>query len=185
MPKKILIAIRDNFIRKMYSKIFEEGGFEILETDNGKKALDLAKKEVPDIILADIFLPEIGGFELIKSLKEETATQRIPVMIFTQVEREEDRLQAMELEAKDFIVGALTPPLEIILRAKILLGEQKTYRLAVLKNFKDAKNLAKDLGFSPTLTCSHCGSSLLLFLMMDLSKGKNYFKVSFICPQCG
>ena len=184
MSKKILIAIKNDFYQRVYSQIFQEEGFEVLKTDNGNEALYLAKKEIPDLILADISLSEIGGFELMRLLKEETTTKRIPVMIFTQIERVEDRSQAMELEARDFIVGTSIPAPEVILRAKIIFGEQKTYRLAILKDFKDAKNLARDLGYSPTLTCSRCGSTLLLFLMRDLSKGKNYFKVSFICPQC-
>ena len=183
MPKKILIAIKDDFYLKVYSQIFQEEGFEVLKTDNGKEALDLTKKEIPDLILADVSLSEMGGFELMRLLKEEITTKKIPVMIFTQIEREEDRSQAMELEAKDFIVGVSAPTSEVILRAKIILGEQKTYRLAILKN-EDAKKLAQDLEYSPALICPRCGSTLLLSLMRDLSKGKNYFKVSFICPQC-
>jgi PleD family two-component response regulator len=185
MSKKILIAIKNDFYQKVYSQIFQEEGFEVLKTDNGNEAFYLAKKEIPDLILADVSLSEIGGFELMRLLKEEATTKRIPVMIFAQIESMEDKSQAMELEARDFIVGISVPSPEVVLRAKIILGEQKTYRIPIPKDLIEGKELAKDLGYSPTLTCPRCNSPLVLFLMRDLSKGKNYFKVSFICPRCG
>ena len=182
--KKILIAINDDFTREVYSKIFRDTKFEVLETKDGKEALNLAKKEKPDIILADVALPEIGGLELLETLKEDTLTRRIPVIIFTQSERTEDRERAIELEAKDFLVGVLISPREVVLKVKAHLGEQKSYQIPINKDLDEVKELAMDLGYAPTLTCPKCGSSLQLFLIRDLSKGKNYFKVSFICPKC-
>jgi CheY-like chemotaxis protein len=70
MKHKILVAIKDEFIRKTYVGVFREEGFEILETDNGEAALNLTEKENPDIILADVFLSPIGGLELIEALKK-------------------------------------------------------------------------------------------------------------------
>jgi len=183
MLKKILLAIENDFTRKVYSRVSREEGFEVFETNNGREALILAKEKIPDIILADVSLPEVGGFDLIKILRAENVTKRIPVMIFSNVGKEEDRNRALELEAKDFIVGIFTTPLDIVLRTKFHLGEQKTYRLKVSIRDEKIKELAKDLNY-PGLICHRCGSELILFLMRDLSKGKNYFKVSFICPNC-
>jgi len=184
--KKILFAIHDDFTRRLYFQLFRKEKFEVLEAKNGKEALDLAIKERPDVILADVFLSEIGGLELLESLKKEVTTQRIPVVIFTQIEREGDRIKAMKLEAKDFIVGNLVPPLEVVFKIRMAMGEQKTYRLLTCKeNLTEVKELAKDLGHTPTLKCPYCSSPLSLFLMRDFSKGRNYFKISFICPKCG
>ena len=182
--KKILIAISDDFTRYVYSQVFREEKFEVLETRSGKETLNLAKSEKPDIILADILLLEIGGLELLKTLREEPLTKKIPVVIFTQLEKEGDKLKAMDLGAKDFIVGTFTPPLEAVLRIKIALGEEKTYRLTIPENLVVVQELAKDLGYNPSLKCLKCGNLLSLFLIKDLSKGKNYFKISFICPKC-
>ena len=182
--KKILIAIDNNFIREVYSKVFADEKLDVLETKSGKEALDLAKKETPDIILADASLSEMGGLELLESLKKETLTKKIPIIIFTQSEREGDRKKAMELEAKDFIVGDLMPPLEVLLRVKTHLGEEKTYQLAISKDLKEAKDLAKDLEYNPNLICPKCNTPLHLFLIRDFTKGRNYFKISFICPRC-
>jgi len=102
--KKILLAIYDDFTRKIYVELFQKERLEVLETNNGKEALNLAIKEIPDIILVDIFLSEIKGFELVGLLRKEAVTQKIPIIIFAQIEKKEDRLKAMELGAKDFIV---------------------------------------------------------------------------------
>lgn len=181
---KILIAIDNDFIRETYSEVFKTENFEVLETKKGKEALVLSKEEKPDIILVDIGLSEIGGFELLKTLKEETSTKKIPVIIFAQFEKKEDREKAMELEAKDFIAAASVSPTEVIRKVKIALGEQRSYRISMLKDLHDARELITDLGYSDDFKCPKCGSDLLLCLIRDLSKGEKYFILSVICPEC-
>jgi len=100
MNKKILIAITDDYIRGIYAEFLQQENFLILETSDGEKALDLAKKEMPNLILADVYLPKINAFDLIKILRKDESTKKIPVMIFEQFEREEDKLKALEVEAK-------------------------------------------------------------------------------------
>jgi len=182
--KKILIAIKNDFIRETYSEVFKTENFEVLETKKGKEALALSKEEKPDIILADIGLSEIGGFELLKTLKEETSTEKIPVIIFAQFEKKEDRRKAMKLEAKNFIAAASVSPTEVIRRVKIALGEQKSYRIFPQKNLYDAKELITDLGYTYDFKCPECGNDLVFCLIRDLSKGEKYFILSVICPEC-
>jgi len=184
MKSKILIAIGDEFTRSVYASVFQAEKFEVLEAKDGKEALNLAKNESPDIILANVFLPEMGGFDLIGALRQTAETQRIPIMIFSQVEREKDKHRALDLGIKDFIVGVLTSPQEVVLRARMHLGEQKIYQISVPKDSKSAKELVQDLGYDSELVCPRCGSELRLSLIRDLTKGKNYFKVSFFCPKC-
>ncbi|MBZ9577895.1 response regulator [Patescibacteria group bacterium] len=181
---KVLIAIDNNFIRETYSEVFKTENFEVLETKKGKEALALSKEEKPDIVIADIALSEIGGFKLLKTLKEETSTEKIPVIIFAQFEKKEDRRKAMELEAKDFIAAASVSPVEVIRKVKIALGKQRSYRISMPKDLHDARELITDLGYSYDFKCPKCGSDLLLCLIRDLSKGEKYFILSVICPEC-
>jgi len=181
---KVLIAIDNDFIRETYLEVFKTENFEVLETKKGKEALVLSKEEKPDIVLADIGLSEMGGFELLKTLKEETSTEKIPVIIFAQFEKKDDRGKAMELEAKDFIAAASVSPAEVIRKVKIALGEQRSYRISMLKDLHDARELITDLGYSDDFKCPKCGSDLLLCLIRDLSKGEKYFILSVICPEC-
>ncbi|GEM_PF-1111773 len=184
--KKILLAIYDDLLRRTYAELFREERFEVLETNNGKEALNLALKENPDIILADVTLLEMGGLRLMQLLLQNPFLQKIPVVIFSSLERQEEKNEAMDLGAKDFIVGAITSPREVIAKIKIQLGFQKTYQFLIEeKNFDVAKEIKKDLGFSSRLECPRCGFPLVLFLMRDLSKGKDYFKLSFTCQRCG
>jgi len=178
--KKILIAIKDAFNRDVYSEVFEKEGFIVLNIDKGENVVDLAKKEKPDIAIIDINLPGIGGFKLLEVLKAE----KIPVIIFTQLEKKGDRKKAMELEAKDFIAASEVTPFEVIRRIKIAIGEQKSYRISISKDLHDAKKLIADLGYKSDFKCSDCGSDLLLCLIRDLSRGEKYFILSSYCPKC-
>jgi len=183
--KKILIAINNEFIRETYSEVFKEDNFEVFTARKGEEAIDLAKSELPDIIIADIELSKIGGFKLIKILRENDSTKKIPVIIFCQIEKEEDRAKAMKLEVKDFITAVVITPIEVVRRVKIALGEQKSYRIFPQKNLYNAKELITDLGYTYDFKCSECGKDLVFYLIRDLSKGEKYFILSVICPECG
>ena len=184
--KKILLAIYDDFSRKAYAEILKGENFLVFETNDGQKAFDLALKENPDIIVADVFLVAMGGIQLMKLLQQNLDTQKIPIIIFSQIEREEAKIEAMDLGAKDFIVGSITSPRDVTAKIKIHLRFQKTYHLSIdERNISVAKEIKKDLGYLPYLECPRCDSQLELFLIRDLSKGKDYFKLSFSCPNCG
>lgn len=182
--KEILIAIKNDFVRETYSEVFREKEFKVFSTKDGKEALDLVKKEKPDIILADVGLSEIGGFELLETLKKDPTTQKIPVIIFAQIGKKLNRAKAMELEAKDFITSAECTPLEVIRRVKIALGEQRSYRISMMKHLHDGKELIVDLGYSYDFKCPECSSDLLLYLIRDLSKSEKHFILSIVCPEC-
>ena len=182
MPKKILIAIKNDFTRKIYSQAFKDENFEVLETESEEETLNSALKEKPDIILLDIYSAKIDRFRILRIFKENSLTKKIPVVLFSQLGSEKDRKLAIELEVKDFIVGVFSSPKQAILRIKMHLGEEKTYQIPVDKNLEKIKELAEDLDYGSGLTCKNCGQNLSLFLTRDLSKGEDYFKVSFVCP---
>lgn len=182
--KKIIIAIDNDFTRETYGKVFVGENFEVLKTKQGEKALALAKKEKPDIIIADIALSELGGFELLKTFKQDLLTKQIPVIIFAQFEKKQDRMKAMEFEAKDFIDAAQTTPAEAVRKVKIALGEQKSYRVSLQKNLYNAKELITDLGYTYDFKCPDCGGDFVFHLIRDLTRGEKYFILSVICPEC-
>jgi DNA-binding response OmpR family regulator len=182
--KKILIAINNDFILETYSQLFMERNFEISKTKDGDEALKLFQKENPDIVLADTVLPKLNGFELLKKIRQINPYNRKPVIIYSQLEKMEDRIKAIDLEANDFVTAAATTPAEVVRRVMIILGEQKSYRIMIQKNLYNAKELITDFGYTYDLKCPKCGNDLILYLIRDLSKGEDYFKISFICPDC-
>ena len=180
---KVLIAIDNDFIREAYYEVLTKEGFSVLETKNGKEALNLVKEEKPDVVLLDVLLSEMGGFEIMEAMRREESIPHVPVIIFAQLERREDKMRAMKLEAKDFISAANVSPVEVIRRIKILLGAQKTYIIEA-KETKELQQLASDLGRSTSLKCSKCGRNKKIHLIRDLSRGRNEFILSFVCPKC-
>jgi DNA-binding response OmpR family regulator len=179
---KILIAIDNDFIRDAYYEVLTKNNFSVLKTKNGKEALDLIKKEKPSVVLLDVLLSEMGGLDVLKVMKKDAGISQIPVIIFAQLERKEDKLKAMDLEARDFISAANVSPVEVIRRIRILLGAQKSYTIDYKKT-EGLQELAEDLGES-SLKCSKCGEEKKIHLIRDLSRGENEFILSFVCPKC-
>lgn len=81
--KKILIADDESSLRFLLRKTLEGNGFDILEAANGKQALTLAEKEIPDLIILDVVMPDLYGSEVCERLRKQTKTSRIPVIIIT------------------------------------------------------------------------------------------------------
>ncbi|MDD2731711.1 MAG: response regulator [Candidatus Pacebacteria bacterium] len=180
MKKRIIIGINNDSIRDSYSDVFKKD-FKIFAAKDGIKLIDLAKKQKPDLVIADISLSHKGGFEILKELNK----KKIPIVIFAPYEKEEERKKAIELEAKDFVSPDQTSPFELLRKVKIILGQQKSYRLNLMADSDNIKKLMKDLGYKPKLKCDKCNSDIILYLIRDFSKGESHFIVSFICPKCG
>ncbi len=181
--KKILIAINNDFTRDVFSKNFIGGDFEITTASNGKEALLKSKEIIPDIIIADVSLNEINGFELTELLKKEETTKRIPILIYSRSGSSEHRKKAINLEAKDFINGLSDSPKQAVLRVNVHLGKQKSYLIEPSKSsLKKTKELADDI--EKNLKCSSCGNNKSIYLMRNLNAGENDFKLSFVCLNC-
>ncbi len=175
--KKIIIIIKNDIIRSAYREVFEEIGLEVFKTGNGREGIELIEKEKPDIILADVDAEEIGGFEILKRIKN------IPIVIFVSAEKSNEKEIAVDLNAKDFISMDRESPNEVVSRVRILLGEQKSYKLSLRESLFGAKDMLKDFGYFE-IRCRHCGADMILNLIKDLSVGKDYYKASFFCPKC-
>ena len=87
---KILLIEDDSFLVEMYTTKFELEGFEVVSAEDGKKGLDMVKKEKPDIILLDILMPKMDGFAVLDALKKDTAMADIPVILLTNLGQKDD-----------------------------------------------------------------------------------------------
>ncbi len=181
--KKILIVDDDEATREIYLNAFKERNFEVLEARDGLEGLEIALKEIPDIVFTGIVMPRMDGWGLMRSLKEHTKTAKIPVVISSHLGREEDRRNAEALGAKDFIIRALVRPSEVVDRIKVHLGERITYLLAIDEKLYDAPKMIQDFYQGASFKCKKCGGHLILSLTSESSK-EGYFKVNFVCPKC-
>ena len=82
--KKTVLVVEDNELNmKLFNDVLEAHGYNVVQTRDGLKALDLARTHKPDLILMDIQLPEVSGIEITKWLKEDDALRSIPVIAVT------------------------------------------------------------------------------------------------------
>ena len=111
---RILIIEDDPFLLSMYSTKFEMNNFKVFSADDGAKGLELANSVVPDIILLDIILPKIDGFTVLKKLKDDGKTSRVPVILLTNLNQKEDIEKGLTLGAKDYLIKAHFMPSEVV-----------------------------------------------------------------------
>lgn len=183
--KKILIAIASDFTNKIFEDSFLKENFQVATTSNGRKALEIINQSPPDVVIADANLQEIDAFSLLDALHENEKTKRIPFVVYSRTGSEEHREKAMDHEAKDFIIGLSDSPKDVVYRIKSHLGEQAAYVFRIdEQNMEVALLLAKDIGHEGTLKCPTCNADLSLYLLRNLSLGKNTLKASFVCPKC-
>lgn len=118
---KILLVEDESMIVEMYKLRLEEEGYEVLATDKGSEALTLATKAKPDLILLDIILPEVDGFTILQSLKAQSSTKKIPVLMLTNLGQESDQKKGNEFGAAGYFVKASHTPADIIKEIKKVL----------------------------------------------------------------
>ena len=134
--KKILI-IDDEKINIMALAHFLKPDYEITVAIDGFAGLEAAEKHSPDIILLDIIMPEMDGFEVIAKLKESEKTKDIPVIFITGLSNSKDEEKGLSLGAADFITKPFNKP---IVRARI------ETQIKILEYLQTIKNLKKQLG---------------------------------------
>ena len=116
--KKILFIEDEMALQKTFKDILEEEGYEMITALDGEIGLRLTKERKPDLILLDLILPKIDGFEFLEKLKADPETENIPVIILTNLERTEDMEKALELGATTYLVKANYTLKEVIEKVK-------------------------------------------------------------------
>lgn len=101
---KILIIEDDKFLAKMLGRMLESHNYDIMHAINGKEGLVKASSSGVDLILLDIMLPDIDGFDLLETIKSNDNTKKIPVIIMSNLGQPEDRQQGRALGAVDYLV---------------------------------------------------------------------------------
>ena len=120
----ILLAEDDSFLLSMYTTKFELEKFKVFGAENGVKGLALAKKINPDIILLDILMPEMDGFEVLENLKSNDITRDIPVILLTNLNQKHDIEKGLALGADDYLIKAHFMPSEVIDKIKKVIDKR-------------------------------------------------------------
>ncbi len=121
--KKILFIEDEVDLQRTLSNFLTKEGYQVISAFDGEKGLELAKKEIPDLVLLDLILPRVHGFDVLRKLKTDPETKEIPVIILTNLEKIEDVHKALELGATTYLVKAQYKLEEVIEKIKKILGD--------------------------------------------------------------
>ena len=172
MPQKILVVDDELDILTLLQYNLEKSGFKAVLAKDGPEAIDLARKERPDLIILDLMLPSMEGTEVCKAIKGREDTGHIPIIMLTAKGEEIDRIVGLELGADDYITKPFSPR-ELILRVKAVLKrsrkEEKTAITTAGPFVIDTEKLSAMVNKQPLdLTATE----IKLLLELIKSKGK-------------
>ena len=122
MEKVILIVEDDKFLRELMVQKLVKEGFNIIEAVDGEEGVKKTKEEKPGLILLDLILPGIDGFEVLARIKADPETKQIPVIILSNLGQREDVDRGMTLGATDYLIKAHFTPGEIIEKIKNIIS---------------------------------------------------------------
>jgi len=103
---RILLVEDDRIRRRAVQTTLRRHGFNVVSAGDGEKALRLAKTEVPRLVLLELIIPKVQGFEVLRRLKQDPKTASIPVVILSNLGQQSDIKRAMDLGAVDYLVKA-------------------------------------------------------------------------------
>jgi DNA-binding response OmpR family regulator len=116
----ILVVDDDPLIRTLVEHKLRLRGFEVVSAESGEAGLKQVAAKRPDLIVLDAMMPELDGFEVLRRLKQDTATAAIPVIMLTARKQESDIVSALSSGARDYLVKPFMPE-ELIMRIRNLL----------------------------------------------------------------
>ncbi len=117
MNKTVLLVEDERRLREIVSDYFRNEGFEVIEAEDGKQALELFAEHTIDLIMLDIMLPEIDGWSVCRRIRKESA---VPIIMLTARSDEDDTLLGFELGADEYVTKPFSPKV-LVARAKNII----------------------------------------------------------------
>lgn len=122
MPSKILVVEDDKFLRELITRKLREEDYDVSEAIDGEEGVQKFKEVKPDLVLLDLILPGIDGFDVLGKMKEDPQLAQVPVIILSNLGQRDDIEKGLQLGAVDYLVKAHFTPAEIIEKVKKVLG---------------------------------------------------------------
>ena len=146
MLQNILIVEDDKHISKLVKYALEKAGYTVTAVITGEDALDALDTQAADLVILDVMLPKMDGFQTCKEIRSDSKFQRLPIIMLTAKGEEVDRIVGFELGADDYIVKPFSPR-ELVLRVKALLkrSEERKTPMALSKEILSIGDLTIDI----------------------------------------
>lgn len=122
---KILLIEDDKFLRELIIQKLGKEGYDVAEAPEGEAGLLKMKEEKPDLVLLDLILPGIDGFEVLSRMKKDAVLASIPVIILSNLGQRDDVQKGIDLGAEDYLIKAHFTPGEIVEKIKATLQAPK------------------------------------------------------------
>jgi len=191
--KGLILIVEDQLgFRRIYEDVLSSDGYQVLVAEDGEKGWEMAKEKKPDLVLLDLGLPKLDGFEVLRRMRADQVTHGIPVIIFSVMGEEKDIKKALEMGANDYTVKGFYTPRQILSKVKGLVtatstqNTQLSYKLGIRSEEKDALRLKDEIGLTGGYRCSQCGGEVVLELFPDyVREGGHWFTSRLTCPTCG
>jgi DNA-binding response OmpR family regulator len=123
-PTRVLVVEDDNFLRKILVMKFEAEGFQVESAADGEAGLHQVVANPPDLMLLDMILPNMNGFEVLAEMRTNKLTSKVPVIVLSNLGQEEDIKRATELGAVDFLVKSNLSIMEVVQKVKEAYARQ-------------------------------------------------------------
>jgi len=119
--KSILLVEDDQFLIEIYTTKFKQAGFSIGKAEDGKECLKKLKEETPDLLLLDIVLPSLNGWEILRKIREDEVLKNIKVVILSNLGEKQEIEKGIKLGAVRYLVKAHYTPSEVVEEVKKIL----------------------------------------------------------------
>lgn len=123
--KKILLVEDDNFIIDIYITKLKEVGFSVQSAVNGEDALVKIKQSRPDLVLLDIVLPQVTGFEFLQEIKRMPELKNVPVIVLSNLGQKKEVEKGLSLGAAKYLIKAHYTPTEVVEEIRAVLNKNK------------------------------------------------------------
>ena len=141
--KKVLIIEDESYLLEMYKMRFEQGGYEVMVAEDGESGLSMARKGQPDIVLLDIMLPKMNGYQVLEEIRKNADTEKLKVYVLSNLGQSVEIKKGMEGGANGYFVKSNLTPTQLFTDVeKILSGGQPSMSADETENLTSPRNLA-------------------------------------------
>jgi DNA-binding response OmpR family regulator len=120
---RILLVEDEDFLRRIFKLRLIAEGYEVTDVDSGEAAWEALKDSVPHLIILDLYLPQMNGFEFLQRLKAHTPLSQVAVLILSGLGQDADIRKGLELGAKEYVIKTKLTPTELLEKVSRLLEE--------------------------------------------------------------